>query len=50
MTSDIDRRSPLTESRRRRDCFPQGGAVAIAIGAFSLFSMVIGIVIGAYLF
>lgn len=50
MTSNQDRRSQLTESRRRSDCFPEGGAVAIAIGAFSLFSMAIGVIIGAYLF
>ena len=46
----IDRRSPLTESRRTRDCFPNGGAVVIAIGAFSLFSMAIGVAIGAWIF
>lgn len=50
MIPNQDRRSPFAESRRRSDCFPDGGAVAIAIGAFSLFSMAIGVVIGAYLF
>ena len=48
--SGIDRRSPLTESRRTRDCFPDGGAVVIVIGAFSLFSMAIGVAIGAWIF
>jgi hypothetical protein len=46
----IDRRSPYTESRRSGDCFPNEGAVVIAIGAFSLFSMAIGVAIGAWMF
>jgi hypothetical protein len=46
----IDQRSPFVESRRKSDCFPDGGAVCIAIGISSLLSLAIGVAIGAWLF
>jgi hypothetical protein len=45
-----DRRTPYTESRRRSDCFPDGGAVTIAIGLATLLAFALGVVIGAWWF
>jgi hypothetical protein len=45
-----DRRSPFSESRRRSDCFPDGGAVAITIAAFSFISFCLGVALGALVF
>ena len=47
---NTDRRSPFTESRRRSDCFLDGGAVCIAIGIASLLAFALGVVIGAWWF
>ena len=48
MTEQIDRRSPFYESRRKTDCFPDGGAVAITLAAFSAFFFAIGFVLGRW--
>ena len=45
-----DRRTPFTESRRRTDCFPQRGAVIIAMGIASLLAFAFGVAIGAWWF
>ena len=45
-----DRRSPFTESRRRSDCFPDGGAVCIATCIASLLAFALGVAIGAWWF
>ena len=42
----IEERSPFTESRRRGDCFPDGGCVALAIAAFSFISFCLGFGLG----
>jgi len=49
-TSDPDRRTPFIESRRKFDCFPDGGAVAITIAAFSFISFCLGFVLGKWVF
>ena len=46
----VDERRPGIESRRRSDCFPDGGAVAIAIGAFTFFAFAFGVAVGAWWF
>jgi hypothetical protein len=46
MTEGADRRSPFYESRRKTDCFPNGGAVAITIAAFSFVSFCLGFGLG----
>ena len=38
------------KSRRRGDCFPDGGAVCIAIGIASLLAFAFGVAIGAWWF
>jgi len=48
--NQTDRRSPFLESRRRSDCFPEGGAVCIAIGIASLLAFAFGVAIGAWWF
>jgi hypothetical protein len=45
-----ERRTPFIESRRRTDCFPDGGAVCIAIGIASLLAFALGVAIGAWWF
>lgn len=41
-----DRRTPFIESRRQSDCFPDGGAVAVTIAAFSAIYFILGFVLG----
>ena len=48
MTEGIDRRNPFYESRRKTDCFPDGGAVAITLAAFSAFFFALGFVLGRW--
>jgi hypothetical protein len=50
MDEQTDRRTPFTESRRRSDCFPDGGSVCIAIGIASLLAFALGVAIGAWWF
>ena len=46
----VDERRPGIESRRRNDCFPDGGAVVLTIGAFTLLAFALGVAIGAWWF
>ena len=46
----VDERRPGIESRRQNDCFPDGGAVTIAIGIASLLAFAIGVAVGAWWF
>jgi hypothetical protein len=46
----VDERRPGIESRRRSDCFPDGGAVCITIGTFTLLAFAFGVAIGAWWF
>ena len=41
-----DRRNPCFESRRRSDCFPDGGCVVLTIVAFSFVSFFLGFGLG----
>ena len=50
MTEGIDRRSPFYESRRKTDCFPDGGAVVIGMGIVSIFAFAFGFVLGRWVF
>ena len=45
-----DRRTPFIESRRQSDCFPDGGAVAVTIAAFSFISFCLGFALGKWVF
>ena len=45
-----DRRTPLRESRRRNDCFPDSGAVLLTICTFTLLAFALGVAIGAWWF
>jgi hypothetical protein len=47
MANFIERRAAWRESRRKADCFPDGGSVALTIAFFSAISFLVGVFVGA---